>query len=649
MEFLKKYINIGLRPAALGAPAALILVLMAVGARAQSLDELRALFPGEYAVILDYRSETRFFVVDGVPGAETKITEKLMILDDKANGEFNKYAVYHGDFNTVEDLQAYTEVPDGHGFKRLKVTDIKTEDASDRDVFYDDVKKSEFDFPSLVKGAIAYVSYTEKEKDLHLFSPFYFVRYIPVVHESYSVSFPPDMEVLYDVRNDSGHMIAVDKGRRELTFSSKNVRPITTFADAPSPAWYEPHVIVRLGSYQGTPFLANLKDLYGWDYGFISHLDSGSDAQLHALADSLTQGLTSAGDKAAAIYHWVQRHIRYVAFEDGLEGFIPRPAALVCNRRFGDCKDMASLLTAMLRACGLDAYFTWIGTRDIPYDHTDIPQPICDNHMISTLRLGDQWIFLDGTDPSCIFGYPSAFIQGKQALVALSPTEYKTLRVPVVRADSSRVTDSTFIAWTGSGLHGSSSVYYHGYYGSDVCDHLLFKDTTDARDYVKYRMGKGSNKFILNDYSIRYLNDERRLVNIRAGFDIPDYGKTVGSELYINLNLEKFFTGAAVIDTSRRKVPMEHEYESVIDQFTVFSIPQGYELSYLPKDFAYSDDDMDFSISYTRKEDQVICRQTWSDKTLLVESRDFGRWNGAVKQILNHYKEQLVFVKKDKP
>lgn len=622
-------------------------------AGAQSLDELRAQFPGDYAVILDYHSDTRLFMDQGAPKAETRIIEKLMILDDKANGEFNKFEVYHGDFTAIDHLEAYTDVPGG---KRLKVTEIKTENAEDQDVFYDDVKRSVFDFPSLSKGAIAYVSYTQTEKELHLFSPFYFIRYIPVVHESYSVTFPSDMEVIYDIKNDSAGMVHVDKDERGrehgYTFSADHVRPLTSFDNAPTPAWYEPHVIVRLGAYKGAdgqrvPFLENLKDLYAWDYSFISRLDSLSDGQLHALTDSLTQGLTTPEDKAASIYHWVQHHIRYVAFEDGLEGFIPRPAPLVCNRRFGDCKDMASLLTAMLRMAGLQAYFTWIGTRDIPYDHTDLPLPLCDNHMISTFRSGDRWIFLDGTDPNCIFGYPSAFIQGKQALVALSPTEYKTLRVPVIRADSSRVTDSTFIAWTGSGLKGNSSVYYHGYYGSDVCDHLLFRDTTDARDYVKSRMGKGSNKFILNDYSIRYLDDEHKLVNIRAGFDIPGYGKMVGPELYINLNLEKFFTGSAVIDTARRKVPLTREYESVIDQFTVFDIPPGYELSYLPKDFAYSDDNMDFSIQYTQKTGQVICRQTLSDKTLLMESRDFPRWNGAVKQILNHYKEQLVFVKKD--
>lgn len=637
---------------------ALGLLLGAGAGRAQTLEELKSRYPGDYEVVLDRSSVTRFYLEGGVPKAETKIVEKHMILDDRANGNgYNKFAVYHGDFDSVAHLEAYTDVPDGKSTRRIKVTDIKTEDAKDEEVFYDDIKKSEFDFPSLTAGAITYVSYTKTEKDLHLFSPFYFVHYLPVVHESYSVTFPSDMDVRFDIKNDSTHLIHIDKdekGREHgLTFTATDVKPITETEGAPSPAWYEPHAIVRLGSYKGddgakVPFLENTKDLYHWDYGFISHLDSAGNIALKPLVDSLTRGLATPRAKAASIYSWVQHHIRYVAFENGLEGFTPRPAALVCDRRFGDCKDMASLLTAMCRVAGLNAYFTWIGTRDIPYDYADVPLPICDNHMISVFKDGDQWTFLDGTDPNCIFGYPSAFIQGKQALIAISPTEFKIIRVPVVKADSSQVTDSTFISWTGSGLHGYSSVYYRGYFGSEACNSLLFRDSVDTRNYVKSRMGKASNKFILGDYSIHYLGEADKTVNIQASWDVPGYGKMLGTELYINLNLEKFFVPGNRVDTAKRKVPIERgEYETTVDQYTLFDIPQGYTLNYLPKNYHYDDDQLAFSIEYTSTDSRVICRQRWINKSLMLEPDYFPKFNEAIRQILNQYKEQLVFVKKN--
>jgi hypothetical protein len=195
-------------------------------------------------------------------------------------------------------------------------------------------------------------------------------------------------------------------------------------------------------------------------------------------------------EKAQKIYEWVQANMKYVAFEEGIEGFIPRRAIDVYNRRFGDCKDMASILTALLQLAGLKAYFTWIGTRDIPYDYTDVALPITDNHMIAALYLDSGWIFLDGTDPNCIFGLPSSAIQGKQALIGISKDEYKIVRVPEVSVEKNMLVDSTYITLTDNGIKGHSSVYYNGYWGSDVYDRLMYTDPKETRDYVKYRMAK---------------------------------------------------------------------------------------------------------------------------------------------------------------
>jgi hypothetical protein len=131
------------------------------------------------------------------------------------------------------------------------------------------------------------------------------------------------------------------------------------------------------------------------------------------------KALAARKKKARRIYNWVQKNIKYVAFEQGMEGFVPREANLVCNRRFGDCKDMSSILTVMLNTAGVPAYYTWIGTRHLPYRYAETPLPLVDNHMISTIKLNDKFIFLDGTDNNCVFGMPSEHIQGKEALLAM--------------------------------------------------------------------------------------------------------------------------------------------------------------------------------------------------------------------------------------
>ena len=133
----------------------------------------------------------------------------------------------------------------------------------------------------------------------------------------------------------------------------------------------------------------------------------------------------------------MQSNIKYVAFEDGLGGFVPRGAASVCDKRYGDCKDMANLLYEMLNHVGIEAYRTWIGTRNRQYSYYDVPTPMVDNHMITTAIIEDETIFLDATDSYVPFGMPSAFTQTKEALLGIDDNNYKIIKVPVQIADKS--------------------------------------------------------------------------------------------------------------------------------------------------------------------------------------------------------------------
>lgn len=631
-----------------------VLVTSFVTTNAQSIEELAAKYPNDYAVFLNYNRETRIFIKDNQPQAETKEYVEIAVLDDKANGLYNKYKVFHGSFDELTHLEAFTKAPDGSRYKKINVTEIKTQSSRSRGVFYDDVKESAFDFPSLTKGAYAIVNHTELNKDLHLLSPFYFASYMPVVNARFTISFPSNMEIKYTIKNDDRHKIQVKEDNRgrehSYEFTASDIKYFDRFGDAPSMSYYEPHVIVQIASYKNSNnetvnYLRNLDDLYQWNYSFIKNLDNTKGNVIKSLVDSLTHNVTAPADKAKKIYQWVQQNIKYVAFEDGLEGFVPRKAEAICTRKYGDCKDMASLLTAMMQLAGLDAHFTWIGTRSIPYDYTDVSLPITDNHMISSVKIDDKWIFLDGTDPSCIFGLPSNAIQGKQALIAITDKEYKVERVPVIEGDKNAVVDSTFISIADNGIKGRSSVYYKGYFATDVNNGLMFRDARDTKDFVKSRLGKASNKFILGDYSINNRNEDKSMVNIQANFQVPDYGKKIADEVFINLNLEKFFT-SSVIDTSKRKIALENNYRYVITQYTILDMPDSYKVNYLPKNFSIKNDAVAFDIEYSVKDNKVIARQEIKNNVLMLNPKDFSSWNHAVKELINQYKEQVVIEKK---
>jgi transglutaminase-like putative cysteine protease len=620
---------------------------------AQVVDDVVKQYPNEMAVMTKYNRETKISFQDGKPVAHSTEEVEMLMLDDRANGLYNKYSIYHGLFDELKDVEAYTKVPDGSKYKKIRVTDIKTENAISRGIFYDDVKQSIFDFPSLIKGAIAYETHKEYHKDVHLLSPFYFASYMPVMESRFSISFPADVDVRYIIKNDPQKKVTVTedkKGRtRTFEFTANNIKMFDRYGNGPARAYYEPHVIVYIASYKDgdnvVPFLGSVEDLYHWNYSFLKGINEAPAPVLKHLADSLTAGASSDKEKAHRIYKWVQDHIKYVAFEEGLEGFIPRQAADVCNKKYGDCKDMASLLTELLQTAGLDAHFTWIGTRDIPYDYSEVPLPIVDNHMISAVKLNNEWVFLDGTDPNCEFGYPTHAIQGKQALIAFDDKKFEVVRVPEMEALRSKMIDTTFISIGDNGIKGSTSAYYHGYFGNDIFNSLQYRDSKDTREYVKARLSKASNKYIMGDFNVSPLGADNKSIRLNASFEIPDYGKKVGDEYYINLNLDKFYTASA-IDTAKRKIPVENNYKYIVTQYTVLDVPPAYMVSYLPKNFNYSDNLVDFSIQYMKENNKVIATQQIKSNVLFMQPSDFVKWNAAVKELSSQYKEQLVLQKK---
>src|SRR5690606_20483038 len=122
-------------------------------------------------------------------------------------------------------------------------------------------------------------------------------------------------------------------------------------------------------------------------------------------------------EKIKAIYYWVQDNIRYVAFEDGLAGFIPDNCQNVYQKLYGDCKGSANLLKEMLILAGFDARLVWIGTRDIIPLSASIPSIATSNHMIAAVEHNGDWLYLDGTTSFQPIGEYQDQIQGQETMI----------------------------------------------------------------------------------------------------------------------------------------------------------------------------------------------------------------------------------------
>lgn len=290
------------------------------------------------------------------------------------------------------------------------------------------------------------------------------------------------------------------------------------------------------------------------------------------------------------------------------------------------------------------AYFTWIGSRALPYDYSEVHLPITDNHMIAAVKLDTGYIFLDGTDPYCVFGTPSGHIQGKQALIGINEHEYKIIRVPEYEKEKSHLVDTTYLDLTEKGINGSVSISMTGYIATDMYTMMSYTNEKEREKYMKGYFNRGSNKFKLNKYEITD-TDNPNSFRLTGQFELQDYGKKIADDWYLNLNLFKFYEHQE-IDYPKRTIPIKHDYKSTSEYVTILNIPEGYKISYLPESKSFRNDVWGFDITYEQKNNQVVLTQRFENNSLLLQPDKFQQWNKVLENLFPMYRETISLSKK---
>jgi hypothetical protein len=263
--------------------------------------------------------------------------------------------------------------------------------------------------------------------------------------------------------------------------------------------------------------------------------------------------------------------------------------------------------------------------------------------MICTIKLNDKFIFLDGTDPICVFGMPSSGIQDKEAMIALSEKDYKILKVPVMEKSRNTLTDSTWLELTADGIKGKVKKDLKGYFAMDMYGKLMYWSKKNMDEYMKNEFARGSNKFKLDTFNIgkKQKADE---ISISATFSLPDYAKKLGDDCYLNLNLFKFYQNGR-IDNVKRKAPIEHDFNYIKKYVTLFKLPAGYKVSFLPKSKVYHNKVWGFDMQYEQKGDWIILSQEFDNQNLMLTNDEFGQWNNILENLFPLYKETLSLTK----
>lgn len=157
---------------------------------------------------------------------------------------------------------------------------------------------------------------------------------------------------------------------------------------APRSRWEES---APSGSYcQPTLWLTTIPDwdhVASWFHGLASSRSELGD-ELTAEVDRLTAGLADPDKIVDTLQTAVSGEVRYTGLEFGLAGYQPYPCAEVWHRRYGDCKDKANLLRAMLAHKGIRSHLVLLNTWPLGRVEKASPTWMQFNHVILAVENG---------------------------------------------------------------------------------------------------------------------------------------------------------------------------------------------------------------------------------------------------------------------
>jgi hypothetical protein len=178
------------------------------------------------------------------------------------------------------------------------------------------------------------------------------------------------------------------------------------------------------------------------------------DDNLAGKAKQITASAKTELERIQAIGRYVQG-INYVSIQTGVGrggGYRPHAAIDVFTKAYGDCKDKANLMRAMLKAVGIQAYLVSIYAGDRTFVREEWPSPQQFNHCIIAVKVSDETqaativkhptlgrlLIFDSTDDNTPVGDLPDHEQGSLALIVAGEAG-ALLRMPVTPPEANRL------------------------------------------------------------------------------------------------------------------------------------------------------------------------------------------------------------------
>ncbi len=322
-----------------------------------------------------------------------------------------------------------------------------------------------------------------------------------------------------------------------------------------------------------------------------SRISPKNQAKIKKLADSIVGSANDDLSKIQKIFFYTQRNYRYVAIDIDDSGYIPNFPQEIIKRKYGDCKDMTTMIVVLLKSLGIEAFPALVKTKDAGTLLPDIIQ-MDFNHMVAYVKdKEDKEYWLDATGSSCTVNeiYPS--IEGAQALVIRDDGSSFFRQLPISKSQDNILlrTITLNLAVNGS-VHGHAKLKLAG--NENLSFRSALKDATEKDMFSVIASYVNINTPDIQISNLQYddpgtIQDK---INIEFDFFHQNYSSITNNLAIINPNIFSLENNLDLFQNVKRKSPIIFQ--------APFEIIDKVNINFNKDRFSFKSIDSSFSKNY---------------------------------------------------
>ena len=306
------------------------------------------------------------------------------------------------------------------------------------------------------------------------------------------------------------------------------------------------------------------------------------DAKIRAAVREVLAGLPKDADvrtRVHAVYKHVITSTRYVGLEFGIHGFKPYRTTDVYDRRFGDCKDKASLLKVMLAEAGVTSHLVLVRTRD-QGTVGDAPASLAAfNHAITYVPGLD--LYLDGTAE---FSGPEELPTGDQGatvLIVKDGAGAELRQIPRSKAQDNvqTVRQSVTLA------PGGAAVVQHDLTvkGASAAGwRSILQSIDNRRERLTSGWGAQFPGLVVDDIKAPTLGDVLQPVRLTTRWEVPSWAQAQGEGLRFLVLGHRTGLTRSIAGQAKREHDLVLSAASTEDNHTEYVLPKGWKIVQSP-------------------------------------------------------------------